>query len=83
MRPQSMGTLILALEAAGHVIGSPDPKDGRRTILSLSDSCREWISQGRTARQDWLCRTIEARLSSERQDDLAAAIDVLKLLVED
>jgi DNA-binding MarR family transcriptional regulator len=33
MRPQSMGAIIAALEAAGLVEGEPDPADGRSTIL--------------------------------------------------
>ncbi len=33
MRPQSMGAIIAALEAAGYVSGAPDPSDGRQTIL--------------------------------------------------
>src|ERR1700734_3380184 len=37
MRPQSMGAVIAALEAAGLVIGAPDPTDGRQTILSLTE----------------------------------------------
>ena len=41
MRPQSMSTAIAALEAAGLVRGAPDPDDGRQTIMSLTDSCRE------------------------------------------
>src|ERR1700712_4078661 len=32
MRPQSMGAIIAALEAAGFVAGAPDPSDGRQTI---------------------------------------------------
>ena len=41
MRPQSMGPLIAALEAAGLVSGAPDPKDGRQTMLSLTEACRK------------------------------------------
>ena len=41
MRPQSMGATIAALEAAGLVSGAPDPEDGRQTILSLTQACRE------------------------------------------
>ena len=37
VRTQSMGATIATLEAAGLVKGSPDPADGRRTILSLTD----------------------------------------------
>jgi len=81
MRPQSMGAVISTLEEAGLVAGAPDPADGRQTLLSLTDDCRDWIAQGRAARQDWLSRTIEARLSPDEQDQLAAAIPLLQRLI--
>jgi DNA-binding MarR family transcriptional regulator len=83
MRPQSMSSAIAALEATGLVHGAPDPEDGRQTILSLTDTCREWIRVGRTARQDWLARTIMARLSAREQDELASAVGLLKRLIDD
>jgi DNA-binding MarR family transcriptional regulator len=83
MRPQSMSSAISALEAAGLVRGTPDPYDGRQTIMSLTDSCRERLRTGRAARQDWLSRTIAARLSAREQDELAAAVGLLKRLVAD
>ena len=83
MRPQSMGPIIAALESAGLVRGSPDPTDGRQTILSLTEACRTWIDEGRAARQDWLSRTIQARLSPQEQDDLARAVGLLKRLSDE
>jgi DNA-binding MarR family transcriptional regulator len=81
MRPQSMGAVVAALEAAGLVVGAPDPADGRQTLLSLTDNCRQWLLQGRAARQDRLSRTIGARLSPDEQDQLAAAMPLLQRLV--
>jgi DNA-binding MarR family transcriptional regulator len=83
MRPQSMGSIIAVLQSAGLVRGSPHPTDGRQTILSLTEACRTWIDEGRAARQDWLSRIIEARLSPEEQQQLAAAIALLRRLVDD
>jgi DNA-binding MarR family transcriptional regulator len=83
MRPQSMGAVIAALESAGLVQGAPDPSDGRQTILSLSDTCKQRISEGRAARQDWLLRTINARLSQQEQEQLVAAVALLQRLVDD
>jgi DNA-binding MarR family transcriptional regulator len=83
MRPQSMGPIITALENAGLVRGAPDPADGRQTILSLTAQCVKWINEGRAARQDWLTRTIEARLSPQEQHELAAAVTLLKRLIDD
>src|SRR5216684_1889453 len=70
MRPQSMGANVSALEAAGLVSGVPDPADGRQTILSLTEHCREWIRVGRAAREDWLFRAIQARLAPAEQEQL-------------
>jgi DNA-binding MarR family transcriptional regulator len=83
MRPQSMGAVIAPLEAAGMVSGSPDPKDGRQTILSLTNACRKWAEESRAARQDWLTRTLQTRLSAQEQDELGQAIALLKRLVDD
>lgn len=83
MRPQSMSAAIAALEAAGMVRGAPDPDDGRQTIMSLTDTCRERLRVGRAARQDWLSRTIAAKLSPKEQQELGAAVGLLKRLIED
>jgi DNA-binding MarR family transcriptional regulator len=78
MRPQSMGTVISALEGNGLVSGAPDPTDGRQTLLSLTDACRQWVAEGRAARQDWLALAIQSQLSLEEQDVLAKAVLLLK-----
>ncbi|HZZ60257.1 MAG TPA: MarR family transcriptional regulator [Roseiarcus sp.] len=83
IRPQSVGPVLAALEGAGFIGGAPDPKDGRQTILSITDACREWILESRAARQDWLTRTIQARLSPQEQDTLAAAVELMKRLAND
>jgi len=83
MRPQSMASVVAALESAGLVSGAPDPSDGRQTLLSLTDACRQWAKEGRAARQDWLTRMLQARLSPQEQDQLAASVELLKRLVDD
>jgi DNA-binding MarR family transcriptional regulator len=82
MRPQSMGANIAALEAAGLVSGAPDPDDGRQTILSLTAACRERAKASRTAREDWLYRTLQTKLAPAEQEELAHAVQLLKRLVE-
>ncbi len=82
MRPQSMGTVVAALESAGLLTGAPDPADGRQTLWSLTDGFANWMRESRAARQDWLARTIEARLCSAEQAELAHAIALLQRLVQ-
>ncbi|NIE63620.1 MarR family transcriptional regulator [Burkholderia sp. Ax-1719] len=82
MRPQSMGTVVAALESTGLLTGAPDPADGRQTLWSLTDVFANWMRESRAARQDWLARTIEARLSGLEQTELAHAIALLQRLVQ-
>ncbi len=82
MRPQSMGAIVAALEAAGFVAGVPDPADGRQTIISLTDHFRSWVSAARAARQDWLLRALQARLTAPEQRQLAGAVELLKRLLD-
>jgi DNA-binding MarR family transcriptional regulator len=83
MRPQSIAPVIAVLERAGLVSGAPDPEDGRQTLLSLTTTCRKLAAAGRAARQDWLVRTLKARLSPQEQDEVAKAVALLKRLVDD
>ena len=83
MRPQSMGTTVAPLEAAGLVAGASDPNDGRQTLLSLTDACRTYLRENRAARQDWLCRTIQAKLTADEQRHLASAMRLLERITAD
>jgi DNA-binding MarR family transcriptional regulator len=81
VRPQSMGASVAALEAAGYVSGTPDPSDGRQTILSVTAAAREKIRASRATREGWLFRAIRTNLSSAEQDQLATGVDLLKRLL--
>ncbi len=83
MRPQSMSAVIAPLEAAGLVSGTLDPNDGRQTLFSLTKMCRKQIQERRAAKQDWLTKTIQTRLSAQEQKKLTAALEILARLVED
>ena len=83
MRPQSMSSIITSLLESGLVSGSPDPNDGRQTMISLSPKCLKRLKDGRAARQDWLTTTIQEKLSIQDQEKLAAVLEFLARLVED
>jgi len=82
VRSQSMGATVAALQAMGLVVGEPDPNDGRKTLLSLTLACRERLAQGRSLRRDWLAHELEAQLSGEELKQLAAAVELLKRVVD-
>ena len=82
VRPQSMGATVAALQEAGLVGGAPDPADGRQVMLSLTESARSWIKASRAAREDWLSQAIRSHLSPAEQQELAAAIQLLRRIVD-
>lgn len=82
VRPQSMGATVATLQDAGYILGSPDPADRRRTILTLSPMAIEKFSTNRAAREGWLYQAIRENLSAEEQRDLARGFAVLVKLAE-
>jgi len=83
IRPQSMRAVVMPLQEAGMISGSPDPSDGRQTLISLTPKCLKRFREGRAARQDWLTATITQTLSAREQEKLQAAIELLTRLVDD
>ncbi|MFR9803798.1 MarR family winged helix-turn-helix transcriptional regulator [Pseudonocardia sp. RS010] len=77
LRPQSMGSIVTALETAGLITRSPDPGDGRKTILRLSDGAKELYRTGRLAREDWLTQAMTATLTADEIDRIAGIIELL------
>jgi len=83
MRPQSMSSIVNSLQDAGLVGSSPDPNDGRQTLMSLSKKCERFLRESRAARQDWLTAAILQKLSSNEQQKLSAALKLLSRITED
>ena len=83
MRPQSMSAVMTPLQQVDLVVGTPDPNDGRQTLMSLTPKCLKWLKEGRAARQDWLARRISEKLSVREQETLRAALNLLTKLTED
>lgn len=82
MRPQSMAATVQALSEAQLVAGSPDPLDRRQTILSLTEHCRALVKASRAAREDWLARTIESRLTLAEAAQLQQSMALLRRLAD-
>ncbi|HET6824757.1 MAG TPA: MarR family transcriptional regulator [Amnibacterium sp.] len=81
VRPQSVATTIAALEAKGLIARSPDPEDGRRSIITLTDAGREQDRGNREAREAWLAHELEQRMTEEERRTVIAAMALLDRLV--
>ena len=82
VRSQSMGATVASLIEAGYIKGTPDPADGRRTLLSLTTQTRKVFRQVRAAREDWLQRAIAARYTPAEQKQLAGAVRLMQRLLD-
>jgi DNA-binding MarR family transcriptional regulator len=80
IRPQSMAQTLGDLEADGLIARRPDPDDGRRVLIELSDSGRQALEEDRRHREGWLARSIDEELSDEEQEVLARAVELLQRL---
>jgi DNA-binding MarR family transcriptional regulator len=82
VRPQSMAQTVGDLEADGLVAREPDPRDGRRALVRLTDAGQAAIDDQRRRRDDWLAQAIERELSAEDREALARALPPLRRLVD-
>jgi DNA-binding MarR family transcriptional regulator len=82
VRPQSMAQTIADLEAEGLIARRPDPADGRRTLVALTEQGRETLEADRRQREGWLARAIAEDLSPAEQELLARATSLLQRLSE-
>ena len=80
--PQTAGAFVARLEAEGHVARRDDAHDGRRRLVSITASGRKAIAVSRAHRQTFLAARIANRLDASEQRALAAALPLLRKLVE-
>jgi DNA-binding MarR family transcriptional regulator len=82
VRPQSMATIVAALEQRGLVERTPDPEDGRRQVVSLTGQGRRRAESDRQVRQEWLARAIQERYSERERRIILDALALLERLTE-
>jgi DNA-binding MarR family transcriptional regulator len=82
LRPQSMAQTVSELEADGLVNRRPDPADGRRALLEITDNGRQALEADRRQREGWLIQAITDGFSEQEQQALARAVPLLRRLAD-
>jgi DNA-binding MarR family transcriptional regulator len=82
VRPQSMAQTVADLEAGGLISRRPDPGDGRRTLVDLTEQGRRTLEADRRDRAGWLASAMERELSSTERRRLAQDLELLRRLAE-
>ncbi|GAA4694572.1 MarR family transcriptional regulator [Nocardioides conyzicola] len=79
---QSMHATVRSLERRGLVARSPDPDDGRRMLLDLTEQGRRTADDKRDARADQLAAALRTQFTAGEREQLLVAAPLLERLAK-
>jgi DNA-binding MarR family transcriptional regulator len=80
--PQSMGVTVAALLERALIERSRDPEDGRRIVLSITESGRRTVHDKRGAKTEHIAAALRNGFSEDELGQLQAAAVLLERLAE-
>jgi DNA-binding MarR family transcriptional regulator len=80
--PQSMGATLSALEDRGLVERRPDPGDGRRAVISVTEAGLQALRNKRNARTQQMAQALSAGFTPSELSQLMAAAPLLERLAQ-
>jgi DNA-binding MarR family transcriptional regulator len=82
VRPQSMAQAVAELEAEGLVSRRPDPGDGRRALVELTERGLAVLQADRRQREGWLAQAMAEGFTEREQEVLEEAVGLLRRLAD-
>ena len=82
MRPQSMAQIVHDLESAGLVSRRPDPADGRRAFIELTNAGLDLLQTTRAGRETWLTDVLERELDADERALVHEALALLSRIAD-
>jgi DNA-binding MarR family transcriptional regulator len=82
MAPQSLTRTFAALESAGQLHRTPDPSDGRQSLLAITAGGRRALKEEMAPRDAWLAGAIDQVLTPAERDLLVVAAQLLERLAD-
>jgi len=83
VRHQSITKTITSLTALGLVERRPDPEDGRRLLIALTEVGHRRAEVGKQARQEWLANELQEKCTESERRAVLAAMTILERLTHD
>ncbi|GAA5053156.1 MarR family winged helix-turn-helix transcriptional regulator [Streptomyces similanensis] len=81
VRHQSVASIVGILVERGLVARRPDPEDGRRQLVFVTDGGHTFLEDRRRAGEGWLARAVQDQCTEEERRTLLAAAAVLERIV--
>ncbi|MFJ7949317.1 MarR family winged helix-turn-helix transcriptional regulator [Streptomyces sp. NPDC096354] len=81
VRHQSVAATVGVLVERGLVARRPDPEDGRRQLVFVTDSGHTFLEDRRRAGEGWLTRALEDQCTEEERRTLLEATALLERIV--
>jgi DNA-binding MarR family transcriptional regulator len=79
---QAIGAILAVLQERGFIQRSPDPTDGRRQLISLTDAGVGQAENHIGAREEWLARVLQDGLTEDERRAVRHAMTLLNRLAE-
>jgi DNA-binding MarR family transcriptional regulator len=79
---QAIAQSVVPLKSAGLVRSKPDPKDGRKTLISITDAGLRLRESIIASRNSWLARAVDSTIDAEERAALDKAIELLERLAD-
>ena len=82
VRHQSMAATLAVLDERGLIARRPDPVDGRRQLVSVSEAGQRFLDDKRRAGEEWLARSLQAHYTEKERQRLLEALTLLERLAK-
>ncbi|MGE7438124.1 MULTISPECIES: MarR family winged helix-turn-helix transcriptional regulator [Kitasatospora] len=82
VRPQSTAATLAVLDQRGLIQRHPDPEDGRRQLVTLTELGREYVAGSRQAREEWLARALQDHCTEDERRTVIEALTLLDRLAQ-
>ncbi len=82
VQPQSLTRTLTSLEAAGLMLRKPDPGDGRRSLLAITEAGRAALRAEMDQRDSWLAAAMSEQLTSAEIGLLRLASELMGRLAD-
>jgi DNA-binding MarR family transcriptional regulator len=82
VRHQSIASTLAVLAERGLIQRRPDPGDGRRQLVSVSEAGQAFLDDKRRAGDEWLARSLQTRYTEQERQLVLEALALVERLTQ-